>query len=170
MFTQLQGCDLETTSDAAMEMLEKEPTRLMFADAMGGLVTSTFHECMMTFAVACNIFIYLLGLSTFVAAMAFLILGPLTWSHNRLTWWFERRFAPMTMGWRHRFFIYPSLQISKWILRREIRYLHGRFKAARQQGGTMIDLESIYQDLCEYWWRKVSCKRTARAKRCSNGS
>ena len=46
--------------------------------------------------------------------------------------------------------MHPSLQVSRWLLGREIRYLHERFRAARQEGDMMVDLESIYADLCEY--------------------
>ena len=130
--------------------VEMDATKLMVADAVNETMVSTFQRCIVMFAMASNVFIYLLGLTTMVAAVTFLTLGPLTWNYSKLVWWFERRNAPRTMGWRHHLFIYPSLLVCRWILGKEIGYLHGRFKATRQQGNLMIDLESIFQDLCEY--------------------
>ena len=104
-------------------------------------------------AMVCKAFIYMLGLSVLVAGVSFLFLGPLTWNYSTLTWWFERRFAPMTMGWRHRLFMYPSLQVSRWLLGREIGYLHEHFRAARQQGDMMVDLEGIYARSLRVPWR-----------------
>ena len=130
--------------------VEMDATKLMVADAVNETMVSTFQRCIVMFSMASNVFIYLLGLTTMVAAVTFLTLGPLTWNYSKLVWWFERRNAPRTMGWRHRLFIYPSLLVCRWILGKEIGYLHGRFKATRQQGNLMIDLESIFQDLCEY--------------------
>jgi hypothetical protein len=58
---------------------------------MDGLMTSTFHGCVMMVAMVCKAFIYMLGFSVLVAGVTFLFLGPLTWNYSTLTWWFERR-------------------------------------------------------------------------------
>jgi len=130
MFTELKGC----SSMPRTETFEKDTAWLMVADAMDGLMTSTFHGCLMMVAMVCKAFIYMLGFSVLVAGVTFLFLGPLTWDYSRLTWWFERRCAWRTMGWRHRLFIYPSLQVSRLLLGREIGFLRERFRAAHQQG------------------------------------
>ena len=113
-------------------------------------MTSTFHGCVMMVAMMCKAFIYMPGFSVLVAGVAFLFLGPSRWNYSRLTWWFERRCAWRTMGRRHRLFIYPSLQVSRWLLGREMGFLRERFRAAHQQGDMMVDLESVYADLCKY--------------------
>ena len=150
VFTQLKGCSSMPRAEVPIESFEKETAWLMVADAMDGLMTSTFHGCVMMAAMVCKAFICMLGLSVLVAGVTFLFLGPLTWNYSRRTWWFERRFSPMTMGWRHRLFMYPSLQVSRWLLGREVGYLHECFRAARQQGDMMVDLEGIYADLCKH--------------------
>jgi hypothetical protein len=132
------------------EMFENDTAWLLVANAVDGMMTSTLHGFVMMVAMVCKAFMYMLGLSVLVAGVTFLFLGPLTWNYSRLTWWFERRCAWRTMGWRHRLFIYPSLQIARWLLGREIGFLRERFRAANQQGDMMIDLESVYADLCEY--------------------
>ena len=62
----------------------------------------------------------------------------------------EINYSAVTMGWRHRMFIRPSLQLAHYVLGCEIRYLHERFRRAGQSGDMMVDIESIYADLCEY--------------------
>jgi len=107
MFTQLKGCSPMSKT----EIFEQDTAWLLVANAVEGLMTSTLHGFVMMVAMVCKAFMYMLGLSVLVAGVTFLFLGPLTWNYSRLTWWFERRCAWRTMGWRHRLFIYPSLQI-----------------------------------------------------------
>ena len=112
-------------------------TWLMVSDAMDGMMTSVAYGLVTMFATMCKAFIYVLGLAVLVAAVTVLFLGPLTWNYSMLTRWFERCFAPLTMGWRYRLLMQPSLRISRWLLGREIGYLHERFRAAHQTGDMM---------------------------------
>ena len=124
MFTQLKGCSPMSKT----EIFEQDTAWLLVANAVDGLMTSTLHGFVMMVAMVCKAFMYMLGLSVLVAGVTFLFLGPLTWNYSRLTWWFERRCAWRTMGWRHRLFIYPSLQIARWRLEERLDFYANAFE------------------------------------------
>ena len=42
------------------------------------------------------------------------------------------------------------LQLSWWLLKCEIVFLHARFREARQEGDMMVDIENVFQALDEY--------------------
>jgi hypothetical protein len=110
------------------EMFENDTAWLLVANAVDGMMTSTLHGFVMMVAMVCKDFMYMRGLSVLVAGGTFLFLGPLTWNYSRLTWWFERRCAWRTMGWRHRLFIYPSLQIARWRLEERLDFYANAFE------------------------------------------
>ena len=124
MFTQLKGCSPMSNA----EIFEQDTAWLLVANAVEGLMTSTLHGFVMMVAMVCKAFMYMLGLSVLVAGVTFLFLGPLTWNYSRLTWWCERRCAWRTMGWRHRLFIYPSLQIARWRLEERLDFYANAFE------------------------------------------
>ena len=97
----------------------------------------------MMVAAVFKISIFVLGFSVLAAGAVFIYFGLLTWGRSRLTHWMETRITDRTMGWRHRMFVYPSLQFSRWVLGNEIDYLHARFREAGRRGDMMVDIETI---------------------------
>jgi hypothetical protein len=141
---QLKGCN------SVSEDYNQKATLATVADSMVGLVVSSFQALTTTVLVMCRVFILAVGVAMLVASVIFIFLRPLTWTYSIMTRWLEVKYAAKTMGLRHRLFIYPSLQLARWLLGCEIKYLHERFQAAGQRGGMMVDIETIYSDLKEY--------------------
>eukprot|EP00435_Cladocopium_sp_Y103_P035823 s1403_g9.t1 len=149
--SQLKGCSSASGAGVPVEFLNQDTTTMaIIADAVDGWVTFATHVIVMMVFTICKLVVFTLGCSVLMAGFTFLVLGPLTWRDSIWVRWLERRLAPRAMGWRHRLWIYPSLQISRWLLEQEIVYLRMRFRAAGQRGDMMIDLESIHADLVEY--------------------
>ena len=147
--SQLKGCS--SVSGAGIpSYFEKEATWAILADSVDVLFSSAVQGMAMMVAAAFKISIFVLGFSVLAAGAVFIYFGLLTWGRSRLTHWMETRMPDRTMGWRHRMFVYPSLQFSGWVLGNEINYLHARFREAGQRGDMMVDIETIYNDLNEY--------------------
>ena len=132
------------------EYFEKEATWAILADSVDVIFSSAVQGLAMMVAAVFKISIFVLGFSVLAAGAVFIYFGLLTWGRSRLTHWMETRMPDRTMGWRHRMFVYPSLQFSRWVLGNEINYLHARFREAGQRGDMMVDIETIYNDLNEY--------------------
>eukprot|EP00435_Cladocopium_sp_Y103_P046524 s2915_g13.t1 len=90
------------------------------------------------------------GVTTISLAVMFMLWGPMIWRHFQFLRGFSTRSAPWLMGLMHKWFIKPSLQISWWLLKCEIAFLHARFREERQEGDMMVDIETIFEALDEY--------------------
>jgi hypothetical protein len=148
--TQLKICSSTSDADIPTKTFTQEVTWAMMADSMDELVVSSFQILTVASLAMCRTFIFAIGVGMLVASVIFIFLGPLTWTCSIMTKWLEVKCAAKTMGWRHRLFIYPSLQLARWLLGCEIKYLRERFQAAGQRGDMMVDIETIYSDLNEY--------------------
>ena len=89
------------------------------------------------------------GLSAVAMVVTLLLGGPLVWRNYQFLHGFMMRSASWRMGFRHRWFIMPSLWTAWWLLKCEITYLHDRFRAAGQGGDMMVDIEGVFQSLDE---------------------
>ena len=92
----------------------------------------------------------IMGMLSLVAGVVFLLSGPLIWKHYGWMRMMTIRHAPALMACRFRLLIKPSLWLAWWMLRREICYLHDRFRESNQQGDFMTDMEGVYESLDEY--------------------
>ena len=148
--SQLKGCSSISGAGIPAEYFEKEATWAILADSVDVILSSAVQGLAMMVATVFKISILALGLSALATGAVFIYFGLLTWGRSRLTHWMETRMPDRTMGWRHGMFVYPSLQLSRWVPGNEIDYLHARFREAGQSGDMMVDLETIYHDLNEY--------------------
>jgi len=147
--SQLKGCSSVSGAGIPSDF-EKEATWAILADSVDVIFSSAVPGMAVMVATAFKISIFVLGFSVLAAGAAFIYFGLLTWGRSRLTHWMETRMPDRTMCWRHRMFVYPSLQFSRWVLGNEINYLHARFREAGQRGDMMVDIETIYNDFNEY--------------------
>ena len=92
----------------------------------------------------------IMGMFSLVAGVVFLLSGPLIWKHYEWMRMVTIRHASALMACRFRLLIKPSLWLAWWMLRREICYLHDRFRESNQQGDFMTDMEGVYESLDEY--------------------
>ena len=91
-----------------------------------------------------------IGFALMFAAGGCTCAGPMVWSHYGWLQQFALRHAAWLMELRFRALVKPSLWVAWWILKKEIAYLHERYRESGQHGDFMVDVENVNGCLDEY--------------------
>ena len=155
MCMQLKGCNSEVFShhgpvtggsadDGKLQMVW-----WMLVEWLSTPAQCAFGGLMMAYKVL-SVMAQFIGFAMMFAAVGFACAGPMVWSHYGWLQQFALRHAAWLVELRFRALVKPSLWVAWWILKKEIAYLHERYRESEQRGDFMVDVENVYGCLDEY--------------------
>ena len=110
---------------------------------------SAFGGLMMAYKVL-SVMAQFIGFAMMFAAVGFACTGPMVWGPYGWLQRFALRHAAWLMELRCRALVKPSLWVAWLILKKEIAYLHERYRESGQRGDFIVDVENVYGCLDEY--------------------